>query len=188
MKTVGGYGRYDDDPETVGCPRARNDMTPCAARDGDLACLDDGSCVGCEQHPAHLLKELVWEVTMPKEGKDMEHDLTMYVDGQQEKVPTKPVSETRWYQTRSPIIQQRVDAWPPEAIYWMGNTGLRVIIASYDEEPDGTCEVCTVLVPSFLNRGRIKGFGMLRINEVPYGLLHKEEDHALGRDEAETEG
>jgi len=37
-KTFGGYGRYDDDPQ----------------------------CVGCEQHAAELLKLLVWELTEPK--------------------------------------------------------------------------------------------------------------------------
>lgn len=66
MKTVGGYGRYDDDPEHVGCPRAKSDMTPCVARDGTLALLDDGTCVGCRQHPATLLLQLVWELTKPE--------------------------------------------------------------------------------------------------------------------------
>jgi hypothetical protein len=34
-------------------------MTPCVARDGALAADDDGLCVGCDQHPADLLKDLV---------------------------------------------------------------------------------------------------------------------------------
>lgn len=59
----GGYGRYQDDPEHVGCPRAGSDMTPSAARDGDTACADDGACVGCGEQPADLLKELVRIVT-----------------------------------------------------------------------------------------------------------------------------
>lgn len=42
-----GYGRYKDDPDHVGCPRARSDMTPCIARDGRLALDEDGMCVGC---------------------------------------------------------------------------------------------------------------------------------------------
>lgn len=65
MKTIGGYGRYNDDPECIGCPRAKSYMTPCVARDGKLACLDTGECVGCEKHPANLLKELVTELTKP---------------------------------------------------------------------------------------------------------------------------
>jgi hypothetical protein len=65
MKGPLGYGRYTDDPEHVGCPRAKSDMTPCVARDGEIACSDDGLCVGCQQHPAELLKELVFEVTKP---------------------------------------------------------------------------------------------------------------------------
>lgn len=28
MKGPHGYGRYNDDPEYVGCPRAKTDMTP----------------------------------------------------------------------------------------------------------------------------------------------------------------
>jgi hypothetical protein len=65
MKGPLGYGRYDDDLGHVGCPRARSDMTPCVARDGELACADDGRCVGCGSHPAALLAELVRAVTEP---------------------------------------------------------------------------------------------------------------------------
>lgn len=60
----GGYGRYDDDPEHVGCPRARSSDTPCAARD-EGALDDHGLCVGCDRRPAQLLRELVREVTNP---------------------------------------------------------------------------------------------------------------------------
>jgi hypothetical protein len=58
-----GYGRYNDDPEHIGCPRATSDMTPCIARDGDLAVSDDGECVGCGHRAADLLRDLVREVT-----------------------------------------------------------------------------------------------------------------------------
>lgn len=54
----GGYGRYNDDPSEIGCPRAKSYMSPCVARDGHLACADDGVCVGCGQHPVMLLEEL----------------------------------------------------------------------------------------------------------------------------------
>jgi len=70
MKGAGGYGRYNDDPEHVGCPRAKSDMTPCAARDGNVATLDDGDCVGCQQYPADLLRDLVREVTEPLAKED----------------------------------------------------------------------------------------------------------------------
>jgi hypothetical protein len=63
--TVLGYGRYFDDPEHIGCPRANSDMTPCVARDGRSACADDGVCVGCGEHPAYLLRDLVRHVTAP---------------------------------------------------------------------------------------------------------------------------
>lgn len=58
-----GYGRYDDDPEHVGCPRAQSDMTPCIARDGASALADitfgyGESCVGCDARPEKLLREI----------------------------------------------------------------------------------------------------------------------------------
>lgn len=62
-----GYGRYKDDPDHVGCPRAHSDMSPCVARDGRLACDNDGLCVFCREHPADLLAELVRAVTAPAE-------------------------------------------------------------------------------------------------------------------------
>lgn len=34
-------------PEELVCPREKSSMTPCIARDGDLAMLDDKTCVGC---------------------------------------------------------------------------------------------------------------------------------------------
>jgi hypothetical protein len=56
MKGLLGYGRYEDDPDHVGCPRASSDMTPCVARDGSCACDSDGLCVGCGAHPGDLLE------------------------------------------------------------------------------------------------------------------------------------
>jgi hypothetical protein len=69
MSGILGYGRYEDDPEHVGCPRAKTDETPCVARDGDSATADDGVCVGCGALPADLLRALVCEVT--RQGKPM---------------------------------------------------------------------------------------------------------------------
>lgn len=44
----------------IDCPRAKSDMTPCAARDGNLAIVDDSClCVGCEKNVADLFRELV---------------------------------------------------------------------------------------------------------------------------------
>lgn len=60
-----GYGRYADDPNYVGCPRAKSDMTPCVARDGASAQADDGVCVGCGANPANLLRDLVRAATEP---------------------------------------------------------------------------------------------------------------------------
>ncbi len=67
-KGPGGYGRYDDDPEWIGCPRAKTDMTPCVARDGHVGALDDGLCVGCGENPADLLSALVKEITAARPG------------------------------------------------------------------------------------------------------------------------
>lgn len=36
------------------CPRAKSDMTPCIATDGDVAFADDGVCVGCGWKPASM--------------------------------------------------------------------------------------------------------------------------------------
>lgn len=60
-----GYGRYDDDPEHIGCPRAKSDMTPCVARDGVNA-SSHAQCVGCGADVAGLLVELVRYVTEPE--------------------------------------------------------------------------------------------------------------------------
>lgn len=62
MKGLLGYGRYNDDPEHVGCPRAKSDMTPCVARDGKSA-TSNKVCVGCGAHPIDLLVELVREAS-----------------------------------------------------------------------------------------------------------------------------
>ncbi len=51
--------------KVITCPRAKSDMTPCAARDGKLAVYDSeaghmrGHCVGCGRNVAELFKELV---------------------------------------------------------------------------------------------------------------------------------
>ena len=37
------------------CPREKSDMTPCVARDGDSAMLDDLTCVGCSISIVELL-------------------------------------------------------------------------------------------------------------------------------------
>ena len=60
MKGPCHYGRYDDDPQHVGCPRAKSDMTPCIARDGHTALSDPplSVCVGCGSFPDRLLAEL----------------------------------------------------------------------------------------------------------------------------------
>lgn len=59
MKGLLGYGRYNDAPAYVGCPRAKSDMTPCIARDGNLALADAGDCVFCYKKPHEALMELV---------------------------------------------------------------------------------------------------------------------------------
>jgi hypothetical protein len=42
----------------ISCPRAKTDMTPCIARDGDTALADDRACVGCGTSPTYLLTQL----------------------------------------------------------------------------------------------------------------------------------
>ena len=57
---VAGYGRYDDDRKTVGCPWAKSDMTPCLARDGHLALGGEPAvyCVGCGNTVLYLIYDL----------------------------------------------------------------------------------------------------------------------------------
>lgn len=43
---------------SIECPRERSAMTPCIARDSDLALADDGVCVGCGITPADALADL----------------------------------------------------------------------------------------------------------------------------------
>ena len=43
--------------EKLVCPREKSDMTPCVARDGDLAMTSDGRCVGCNASISMLLEE-----------------------------------------------------------------------------------------------------------------------------------
>jgi hypothetical protein len=79
-----GYGRYEDDPQAVGCPRARSYRSKCVARDGRQA-LDsapDGEgrlCHGC----AHGLQELIEELAReypPAAGLDVLGDQEMLAD------------------------------------------------------------------------------------------------------------
>jgi len=41
--------------EELECPREQSAVTPCVARDGDLAMTDDGKCAGC----GHSVLDLV---------------------------------------------------------------------------------------------------------------------------------
>jgi hypothetical protein len=58
MNGPAGYGRYDDDPEHVGCPFARSDKSPCAARVGRLALDPEDRCAGCSNTMEYLAEDL----------------------------------------------------------------------------------------------------------------------------------
>lgn len=70
-----GYGRYTDDQEAVGCPRARSARSRCVARDGREA-LDpapageDLLCHGCAHELVRLAEELAAEYP-PAAGLDV---------------------------------------------------------------------------------------------------------------------
>lgn len=57
---VGGYGRYEDSPDHVGCPWARSSESPCVARDGALALSSAPRvvCVGCGNSVPFLFRDL----------------------------------------------------------------------------------------------------------------------------------
>lgn len=42
-------------PNELVCPREKTEMTPCVARDGDIAMLEDKRCVGCLAKVEYLL-------------------------------------------------------------------------------------------------------------------------------------
>lgn len=53
------------------CPREKSDMTPCVARDGDLAMTDDFFCAGCGANVRQLLKvEEARQNTAESQGTD----------------------------------------------------------------------------------------------------------------------
>jgi hypothetical protein len=103
MKGICGYGRYDDDPNHVGCPYTGHakhpDMVPCIARDGSLALADATKespvrvCVYCGHPPRELLQELadagVADIVAPEseaQQADLLHDIVRRV--------TEPASST----------------------------------------------------------------------------------------------
>lgn len=49
------HKRTGIDPKELECPREKTFMTPCAARDGSLACSDNGRCIGCGVEVQELL-------------------------------------------------------------------------------------------------------------------------------------
>lgn len=61
-----GYGRYDDNPQAVGCPRARTARSKCVARDGRQALEnappgEDRICRGCAHDLFEMIEELARE-------------------------------------------------------------------------------------------------------------------------------
>lgn len=79
-----GYGRYDDDPEAVGCPRARSYRSKCVARQGRQA-LDpspageDLICHGCAHTVFEMTEELAREYP-PAAGLDVLGDQAALAD------------------------------------------------------------------------------------------------------------
>lgn len=79
-----GYGRYEDDPEAVGCPRARSYRSRCVARDGrqSLDSAPDGEdllCHGCAHELIELIEELAAEYP-PAAGLDVLGDQEALAD------------------------------------------------------------------------------------------------------------
>ena len=50
-------GRTGISPKELECPREKSDMTPCVARDGDVAMTEDGKCIGCGDDIQELINE-----------------------------------------------------------------------------------------------------------------------------------
>lgn len=51
------FERTSIQPKELSCPREESFMTPCVARDGDLAMTEDKVCVGCGACVIELLND-----------------------------------------------------------------------------------------------------------------------------------
>lgn len=56
------------------------------------------------------------------------------------------IQDTKWYNERPPLIQQRIDEYPPQYLYRNRKNNQIVQLYSYDEGHDGSCKTCTVSV------------------------------------------
>lgn len=61
------------------------------------------------------------------------------------------VQDTDWYKERPPLIQQKIDAYPPDRLYRQKSTGRIVYLYSYEEGDDGQCEMCTITITKRFN-------------------------------------
>ena len=57
MSSSGEVRLPDQGSASIVCPREKSFMTPCVARDGNLALSDDHHCVGCGIGPDQIADE-----------------------------------------------------------------------------------------------------------------------------------
>jgi hypothetical protein len=82
------------------------------------------------------------------------------------------IQETEWYQSRPPLIQRRIDEYPPLHLYRRKSTGHRVIIHGYDEGEDGRCTTCTIRILRLYNPDHIVAMERY-VSGIPYEDLEQ---------------
>jgi hypothetical protein len=82
------------------------------------------------------------------------------------------IEETEWYQTRPPLIQQRIDEYPPLYLYRRKSNGYIVALHAYDEGEDRLCTICTVLVLQMYNPHK-NIVTERRVFEIPFDDLER---------------
>jgi hypothetical protein len=61
-------------------------------------------------------------------------------------IETQPEEVKEWFHTRPETVQKRILSHPPDRRYLLKDTNQVVRLYSYEEDDDGSCDTCQVLV------------------------------------------
>jgi len=92
------------------------------------------------------------------------------------------VQDSKWYKARPPLIQQKIDLYPPDRLYRQKSTGRIVYLYSYEEGEDGLCETCTITItkrfnPTCVLNRRVFGVRLDDLEEVEgYRVVPEDEE------------
>lgn len=68
-------------------------------------------------------------------------------------ISMKEIMASEWFKERPAAIQQAIKTWPPG--WYKMKTGQEVRLYSYEENLDGKCQTCKVIVESGYNVGAL---------------------------------